>query len=58
MFAFGGGRLKLSAAIDTLPSLLPNGTGQYGPLIWKNERAYINLENDKKKTFFKVIGKV
>ena len=35
MLAKGAGSVKLSDAIDTLPSLLPNGTGQYGPLICK-----------------------
>ena len=33
MSAKGGGKVKVSAKSHTLPSLLPNGTGQYGPLI-------------------------
>lgn len=37
MLAKEEGSVKLSDAIDTLPSLLPNGTDQYGPLILKKE---------------------
>ena len=42
MFAKGeGNEVKASFAIDTLPSLLPKGTGQNGPLICKIEKKYI-----------------
>lgn len=36
ILAKGGGKLKRASNIfDTLPSLLPRGTFQYGPLICK-----------------------